>query len=386
MVKQMFADLDLYFIVNDLRYFITHRKSIAEKIINEGGSVTVVYIRSSCQKEPIINDKIVFLPLLSIKFFEHFFRCIKKQFNRQKNRRVSIFHVITLGSIFITAPFLLFMERERIVWSIAGLGDLFNKGSGLKKYFRNIVSSYLALLLKLFKPILIVQNDRDLRYLRRFYEGFRGDIIKTFGSGVPLEEYKRSRESGKLVIYAGRLTASKGVMHFLEAVEKLPEQYKRNWKFCVYGDYKPNNRRNIRKDEFKALSESECVSYQGHTESLNEVLEDTSLLVYPSTYNEGIPRVLIEAGAMCIPCIVYDTPSSREIIIQGENGLLIKRNDINKLSEAIMGVLSDDILRTKLATQSRNVIENKFDVLGVVQKHIQVYAELCKRKRETTHG
>ena len=82
--------------------------------------------------------------------------------------------------------------------------------------------------------------------------------------------------------------------------------------------------------------------------------------VFPS-YREGFPNVVIEAGAMGLPAIVTDINGSREIIHDGENGLIVPSRDIEALFQAMKKMQEDESLRSRLAENARPMIASRFE-------------------------
>ena len=58
-------------------------------------------------------------------------------------------------------------------------------------------------------------------------------------------------------------------------------------------------------------------------------------MVFPSSWYEGAPLVIMEMLQYGIPCIVSDISSASEVIDDGKNGYIFKNNDIEALSDAM---------------------------------------------------
>ena len=88
--------------------------------------------------------------------------------------------------------------------------------------------------------------------------------------------------------------------------------------------------------------------------------------VLPS-YREGFPNTPIEAGAMGLPCIVTDINGSREIIEDGNNGIIVPSKDSSALCKAMTNLLENKYLCNSLAEKARPMIVSRFEQ-GFVRK------------------
>ena len=88
--------------------------------------------------------------------------------------------------------------------------------------------------------------------------------------------------------------------------------------------------------------------------------------VFPS-YREGFPNTVLEAGAMGLPSIVTDINGSREIIKEGENGLIVPPRDEDALYDAMKVMLQSNVDRKRMAGNARKMIADRFEQ-GFVRK------------------
>jgi glycosyltransferase involved in cell wall biosynthesis len=93
--------------------------------------------------------------------------------------------------------------------------------------------------------------------------------------------------------------------------------------------------------------------------------------VMPS-YREGFPNTVIEAGAMGLPSIVTDINGSREIIIQGENGVIVPPRDADALYKAMHDMMKDQNGRVRMAGNARQMIVSRYEQ-GYVRKCLYDY-------------
>ena len=88
--------------------------------------------------------------------------------------------------------------------------------------------------------------------------------------------------------------------------------------------------------------------------------------VFPS-YREGFPNTVLEAGVMGLPSIVTDINGSREIIREGENGMVIPTKDENALFSAMLEMIRNKTARERMANNARQMIASRFEQ-GFVRK------------------
>jgi glycosyltransferase involved in cell wall biosynthesis len=104
-------------------------------------------------------------------------------------------------------------------------------------------------------------------------------------------------------------------------------------------------------------------------------LKKADLVVVPS-FHEAQSMFVLEAMACRKPVIAFDIPAMKEIIVDGQNGILAKSFDPIDLSEKIGIVLSDEDLRNKLGKNAYNYVFEKHNREKQVEQYLQVYENL----------
>ncbi len=98
------------------------------------------------------------------------------------------------------------------------------------------------------------------------------------------------------------------------------------------------------------------------TSEAAELIMLSDIVVLPSVFREGLPRVLLEAGAAAKPIVAYDIRGVRDIVQNGHNGHLVQSCDIVRFSEALRLLVRDPALRQRLGQQGRQIVQNNFTV------------------------
>lgn len=99
--------------------------------------------------------------------------------------------------------------------------------------------------------------------------------------------------------------------------------------------------------------------------------------VFPS-YREGFPNTVLEAGAMGLPSIVTDINGSREIIVQGENGVIIPPKDSDALYKAMLDMIRNKPARERMSSNARKMIASRFEQSFVRKCLMDFYDEILE--------
>lgn len=86
----------------------------------------------------------------------------------------------------------------------------------------------------------------------------------------------------------------------------------------------------------------------------------SDLVVLPTYYWDGLPRVLVEVAAMNDPLVATYAPGFREVVQPGVNGFLMPPRDPVALAEAIERLLADPALRAQFGVAGRRLAEEHF--------------------------
>ena len=179
------------------------------------------------------------------------------------------------------------------------------------------------------------------------------------------EKAKEIKKDAFTFLFVGRIVGDKGINELCEAFDKLSGMA--NVRLLLVGPYE---------DSLDPISQKskEIIKKNPAIESVGRKFGDELLayyaisdcFVFPS-YREGFPNTVLEAGAMGLPSIVTDINGSREIIRQGENGVIIPSHDANALLDAMLKMMKDKDAREKMAGNARQMIASRFEQ-GYVRK------------------
>jgi glycosyltransferase involved in cell wall biosynthesis len=264
--------------------------------------------------------------------------------------------------------------------AVAGMGYVFTSTQLKARLLRPIVRGLLRLALGGKRARLILQNADDVKLFKQAGLVDPGDIRLIRGSGVDCMQFAgvsvEAPEDGRTrVLLACRLLWDKGVDEYVAALREL------RGKGCavealIAGTSDPGNPAAIPESTVQGWVDEGVVTWLGHVDDMASLLASVHMVVLPS-YREGLPRTLVEAAACGLPLITTDVPGCREVVSDGVDGLLVPVKDSRALAYAIRKLQGDPKLAHQLGRAARIKARMQFDERIVIQRTMDVYAELC---------
>lgn len=198
-------------------------------------------------------------------------------------------------------------------------------------------------------------------------EGFDLEKLK-LSLGISSEDF--------VFIFVGRLVGDKGINELIEAFAKLNSK---NVKLLLVGsleqDLDPLNTETLK--EIETNSNIISVGFQKDVRSYFAI---SDALVFPS-YREGFPNVVMQAGAMGLPAIVSDINGCNEIIIEGQNGMIIPVKNADAIQKAMTILLEDKDHYSFLKQNARRFIAERYEQQVVWDALLIEYKRLLSDKR-----
>ncbi len=260
-----------------------------------------------------------------------------------------------------------------IVNYMSGLGWLFTSDALKARLLRPLARVALRRLLAAGRVIVENPDDRA-QMLALGVEPERLSLIP--GAGVDLVEFSPHAEPAgpPLAVLPARMLWTKGVGEFVEAARRLRAEGVAA-RFALVGDPDPENPASVPAGQLEAWQREGAVECWGRRDDMADVLAKANLVCLPS-YREGLPKALLEAAAAGRAIVTTNTPGCREVVRDGDNGLLVPARDAGALADALRALIADRPLREKMGRRGRAIAEVEFSVARVTKETLAVYAAL----------
>jgi len=370
----------LFFVTEDW-YFWTHRRSIAIAALENGYKVTVVTRVHQLGSE-IESAGMNLIPIdIRRSSFNLFFelKTLLEIFRIYRRENPDIVHQVGMKPILYGTWAARYTGVRGIVNAFGGLGHLFTAKSWLNKIIKKLIILIYRFTFSKDNIRLILQNPNDIQQIvdHRITSNKKTILIR--GAGVDLESFGYSKEPDgiSVVMYAGRMLWSKGVGDLVKSAEILAKR-KVECRVVLVGRPDPENPLSIPQKKLEEWVKGGFIEWWGYKDHISQVLKESAIVVLPSVYGEGVPKILIEAAAVGRPIIATDIPGCREIVHDGVNGLLVPGNDIGALTSAIERLLNDNDLRQIYGSEGRKLVENEFSDQIVSQATLEIYREFLR--------
>lgn len=104
------------------------------------------------------------------------------------------------------------------------------------------------------------------------------------------------------------------------------------------------------------------VTFVGYVEgnAKHETLLQSTLLLFPTSYGEGLPNTLLEAMLYGMPVVTTNVGGISEVVVDGVNGRLASSDDPYELAQLVLGILENRELRQSMITENLAVARERF--------------------------
>ena len=228
------------------------------------------------------------------------------------------------------------------------------------------------------------QDERIVRRFDKFVvltnedRGYWGELqnICVIPNAAMFVADRYSDVSNKRVIAVGRLDYQKGFDRLIQAWEIVYKSGKYNdWRLDIFGQGEWKEMLQGMIDE-RELNGSAFINKP--TKNIGKEYAESAMLVMSSNY-EGFPMVMIEAMACGLPVVAFDFKCGpKDIISDGENGLIIRNGDIKALAEVMLRLMEDTENRKRMSLNARKIVDTYYEK-AVMDKWIGLFNNLTAK-------
>jgi glycosyltransferase involved in cell wall biosynthesis len=229
---------------------------------------------------------------------------------------------------------------------------------------------------------VLFQNREDLESAvqARIVPSSRAVLV---GNGIKIEKHARPDrpreevraalgldDDAEVVLCVARLVERKHHGHLLSAVARLTGRARLRLVLAGSGPDEADLRRQAEEEGI-----ADRVIFAGEVKDVTSVLWASDLLCLPSR-REGVPRVVMEAMACRLPVVATDVVGTREVVLDGETGVLVPFGDSPAMAAAIAALLDDPARRSALAERAYELLVRDWHQDVPVRRMSDLYERL----------
>lgn len=302
-------------------------------------------------------------PIKELKTMYEIYKAFKKykpEYSLHYTIKPNIFGSIVAGLLNI-----------KVINNIAGAGKAFSNDGLFQKFIQSLYKFGLKKSQRVF-----FQNFDDMNLFLDNNIVNKDVSYRIPGSGVDLIKYKfipLKSSAFTEFLFIGRLLKEKGIEYFLEAAkELLTSGFKA--RFYIAGECEKDNNDYI---EYKFLDDylkTEGIYYHGTVspDEMPKIIENSTCVVLPSYYREGVPRSLLESASMGKPIITTENVGCKEVVDEKKNGYKCEVKNSKCLADKMKQFINLPFEEKVIMSEySRNKMENEFAEKIVLDAYIK---------------
>ena len=367
--------MKLFLVINEDRFFLSHRLPLAKAALKEGYDVTLVAKDTGRRKEceaaglrfldfPVNPTGMDLMQELKTLWW------LVRLFRREKP---DVVHLVGLKCMLWGGLAAWICRVKVVVNAVSGLGVMF---SGEKP---GMTAKWMLRLIRLASRrkgvYFIFQNREDKELFARNRVMRKEQCRFAKGSGVDLSEYGYvpEPEDGKIVvIFTARMVKEKGVGDLVSAAEILRPEYVDRVEFRLCGGLSTNPGA-LRKEDLLRMCDGRYIKWLGYRKDVHEQLKMSHIVAFPSYYREGVPKSLIEAAAVGRPIVTCNSVGCRDVVEDGKSGFLVPTRNALAIARKLKVLIDDKELRQRMGLQGRAIAMRDFSIDKVVKVHLELY-------------
>ena len=374
----------LLYVVNVAWFFCLHRLHLARAARDAGFTVHVATAPDFAEHvQRIRSEGLCFHPLKLRRgrwsVLEEC-RLAASLWGLYRRVRPDIVHHVTIKPVLCGTLAARLAAVPAIVNSVSGLGFVFTATDRWSRMRRRAVECAYKTLLASREIRVIFENSDDLQMFvaRRIVKAHQALLIR--GVGVDLERFRLfpPRTGVPLIVLPARMLWDKGVREFCTAAATLQTEGVAA-RFALVGGLDDENPAAVPESWLREQHSRGIVEWWGLREDMVAVYAAAHGVCLPS-YREGLPTVLLEAAACGCALVATDVPGCREVVRDGDTGLLVPPHNPMALAAALRTLILDPGLCARLSAAAHKRVAEEFSAEHVRQATNGLYAGLLESK------
>ena len=191
--------------------------------------------------------------------------------------------------------------------------------------------------------------------------------------------YSKNNTLAVRIISVGRLTEQKGYHFLLTAINLLKE--KRKVELDIIGD---GPLRNKLEQQAQSLGLAQKVNLLGYRTDVLELMSGADIFISSSLW-EGFPTVILEAMTIGIPVIATDIPGTRELIDNGNTGILVPVENPEAMAKAVSYLISNPDVAERLVINAKENV-SPYSMEAVAHDYESLYQSLALSTKQVFTG
>lgn len=300
-----------------------------------------------------------------------------------RRERPTLVHQVTVKPVLYGSLAASIARVPAVVNAVAGLGHVFVARGAAAQLMRWAISRAYAFVLSRPASRVIFQTeaDRDSFVLSGIVDERRSALIR--GAGVNIDAFRKTPElkGTPIVMFAGRILWNKGVGDLVEAGRILARQGIA-CRIVIVGSPDAENPMSVPELTLKEWQRDGHAEWWGKQDNMPVVLGKAAIIALPTYYGEGVPKILLEAAACGRAIVTTDLPGCRDVVRDGENGLIVAAQDPSALALALGKLLCSPEERRAMGARGREMVLREFTESRVIEQTLAVYEAVCTEARE----
>ena len=297
-----------------------------------------------------------------------------------------IIHTIGLRSFQSMIAWLV-SKKYNIPLVVSDQGGLtthpFQKESGV--IFKLIVKIQNILIKKIIKnsSSICAANEYEKEIFLSLHEKSKIKIIRNgvnLDSLISTKNFKTTYKiNSKFILFVGRFSKSKGINTLIDAIHMIKNELKsRNVRLVIMGvDF------GYEKEMFQSIEKLNLINEiivikNPPRDDVISAYGESEFLILPSRW-ELSPLVPLESFAFKRPVISTNSHGIPYTVKNNKNGLLVEPENPKQLSDTILKLLDDTVLRDKLGLEGYNFVQTECNCVSMAKNHLELYQSLMEK-------